>query len=55
MSKLQPISSEELVKFEEVRNDDKITVCPICHTLHDCDINTSINILTEGLKIKAFA
>lgn len=26
MSKLQPISSEELAKFEEVRNGDKITV-----------------------------
>ncbi len=26
MSKLQPISLEELVKFEEVRNGDKITV-----------------------------
>jgi len=52
MSNLQPISSEELVKFEEVRNGDKMTVYP---THHDCNINTSINILTVDLRIIAFA
>lgn len=45
------ISSECEYKDIKKSLDIREWTCPICHTHHDRDINASINILTEGLKL----
>jgi len=31
---------------------DREWTCPVCHTTHDRDINASINLFLEGLKVR---
>jgi len=49
------ICSERGHKDGKKSLDIREWTCPICHTQHDRDINASINILTDGLRIQALA